>query len=95
MPERSYPRVMKGWSNPPISCPDEKWASQHDAARLLEISAARVGWRIVCGYLTPARNSRGEAGVTRSSVDRDREWLASASLGAKVLRVFKGLVRWF
>lgn len=95
MPERSYPRVMKGWSNPPISCPDGKWVSQHEAAQLLGISVVRVGWRIVCGYLTPAENSRGEAGVTRASVYRDREWLASASLGAKAFRIFKGLVRWF
>lgn len=94
MPERSYLRIMKGWSNPPVESPDEEWLSQYDAARELGISVWRVGWRIACGHLTPAHNRAREAGVTRESVAKDREWLAQASLGAKSLRVFKNIIRW-
>jgi hypothetical protein len=94
MTERSYPRIMTRWSNPPISCPDEEWLSQYEAAQKLGISMVRVGWRILGGYLTPAHNSKNEAGVTRMSVELDREWIASASRRAKSIRVFKGLARW-
>lgn len=94
MSERSYPRVMKGWSNPPVACPDNEWMSQSEAARELGISIVRVGWRIACGYLTPAHNSKHEAGVTRTSVELDRDWLAAASWKSKSFRTFKGLVRW-
>ena len=85
---------MNLWSNPPVTCPDDEWLSQYDAARELGISVLRVGWRLACENLTPAHNSRREAGVTRASVVRDREWLATASRWAKGFRVLKGLLRW-
>src|SRR5690242_658867 len=93
--ERSYPRVMNNWSNPPVSCPDDEWVSQREAGKLLGVSLGRVGWRILCGHLVPAQDSRGAAGVTRSSIAKDQEWLAAASWWAKAFRVLKGLARGF
>lgn len=68
--------------------------SQEEAAAELGISVVRVGWRIACEYLTPAHNSKKEAGVTRASVAYDRDWLASASWAQKVSRVLKCAFRW-
>ncbi len=92
--ERSYPRVMKGWRNAPVTCADDDWVSQQEAARLLGVSTARVVWRLMTEHLVPAHDSRQRAGVTRDSVARDLQWLAQASLRAKALRTVKGLVRW-
>ncbi|MFJ1588546.1 DNA-binding protein [Streptomyces sp. NPDC088197] len=95
MKERSYPKVMKFWGNPPVATPDEEWVSQPDAAKILGISMARVVWRIMSDHLTPAHNSAGRAGITRSSIVKDQQWLAAASWRAKSFRMLKDIGKRF
>jgi hypothetical protein len=75
--------------------PDEEWISQYGAAEALGISLRRVVWRIMGDHLDAAQNSEGVAGVTRTSVERDRQWTADASLGAKLRRFLTDLLKVF
>ncbi|GAA2481996.1 MULTISPECIES: DNA-binding protein [Actinomycetes] len=95
MAEQSDPRGPGYWCIPPVTYPDDEWLSQSDAARELGISRLRVVGRIFSGHLASARSRRGESGVTRASVAKDREWLATASRRAKFFRAFADLFLWW
>ncbi|MGW4302225.1 hypothetical protein ACWEHT_21015 [Streptomyces sp. NPDC004646] len=43
-PERSYPRVMRAWANPPVPCPDAEWLSQPEAGVTRSSADADRAW---------------------------------------------------
>ena len=92
---RRYPRIMGAWSNAPVEVEANDWVSQPDAAEALRVPLLLLGWIIACEHLTPANGPDGEAGVTRASLDREIAWRNEASIGRRLGRWVKNIVRWF
>lgn len=86
---------MRGWANAPVTAADADWLSQPDAARLLGMATGRIGLLIANGHLEPAHNHAGWAGVTRQSVEIERQWREQSTLGKRFSRVFRDLLHWF
>lgn len=63
--------------------PDEEWVWHYDAGRELGFKRlpGRVVFPIMCGYLDAVRNSEGYPGVSRASLEREKEWRRSAGPG--------------
>ena len=72
----------RGYAFSVTEVPDAEWVSQFEAARELGIRGFRVGVLIMSGQLDPVHNGRGQAGVSRSSVETQR----SRRVGVGVLR---------
>ncbi len=62
----------RGYAFGVAKVPDAEWVSQSEAARELGIGGFRVGVLIMSGQLDPVHNGRGQAGVSRSSVETQR-----------------------
>lgn len=90
-----YHRVMRGWKNSPQVAAQDQWLSQAEAAQRLNVGVLRISWAIACENLDPANNPAGEAGVTLTSVDREIQWRANATWGARFRRALRSTVRWF
>lgn len=77
--------------------PDDEWRSQFDAATALGVSLKRVGFLIHAGSLDPVHNQLGQAGVSASSVDLERQRRADAGpirrAGFFVLDTLRSLAR--
>lgn len=50
-----------------------EWASQFEAAEQLHISQLRLGSLVSAGTLEPVHDPAGRAGVSRESLDRERQ----------------------
>ena len=70
-----------------------KFMSELEAAKALGIDG--VVWRVTRGLLTPAALDDGTIGVTRSSVEAEREWQQRATRGMRLRRTLGGIVQWF
>ena len=90
---KGYPGVMHGWGTT-VQAPESDWMSQFDAAEALDVPILRVGSLIANRHLVPAENERGEAGVTRDSVERERAWRSSASRIRRTVRILRDMVNW-
>lgn len=73
---------------------DAEWVSQFDAADHLGVGVFRIGSLIANDHLVPAENPNGLAGVTRTSVEVEREWRASASLLQRLRRLVSDALNW-
>lgn len=76
--------------------PDEEWVWQYEAGRELGFKRlpGRVVFAIMHGYLDSVRNSEGYPGVSRSSLEREKQWRCSAGIGARIWRIIKYIVNW-
>ena len=63
---------------------DVEWVSQFDAATMHRIGVYRVGLLISTNQLSPVHNARGQAGVSKESVDREVGRRVQAGLLGKV-----------
>lgn len=77
----------------PIVSADD-FVAQFEAARQLEISSARVLWRVLCGQLDGVQNERGEEGVSSASLAKELSWQASAGRLARARRAIWNVVQW-
>jgi hypothetical protein len=90
-----YPKVMRGWDNGPETVRDADWLSQPEAAVMLGIPTGRIGLLIANGHLRPAHNSAGWAGVTRQSVEMERQSRSGATWRKRASRLVRDVIRWF
>ena len=88
---KGYPGVMRGWGTI-VQVPASGWMSQFDAAEALNVPILRIGNLIANRHLVAAENERGEAGVTRNSVEREVAWRSSASGLRRALRLLRDMV---
>ena len=63
---------------------NDEWVSQFDAATMLKIGVYRVGVLTSTNQLSPVHNARGQAGVSKESVDRQVGRRSSAGLLGKI-----------
>lgn len=85
----SYPRAMRRWHNPPVVVEPIEWISLEDAPRQLNKSKIGIGFLVGAGILVPTESSKGEKGITRSSLSDEVAWRSSASLGAWLKRLLR------
>lgn len=90
---KGYPGVMHARASV-VQVQRSDWMSQFEAAEALKVSVLRVGNLIANRHLVPAENERGEAGVTRDSVDREWAWRSTASRVRRAVRLLRDLVNW-
>jgi hypothetical protein len=77
-------RQNDGYSFRVPTVADVEWVSQFDAATMLKIGGYRVGVLISTSQLNPVHNARGQAGVSKESVDRQVIRRAKAGLLGRV-----------
>lgn len=83
---RGYPGALRRLA-PTVGY--DEWVSQFEAAELLGVSLARIGFLIQGGRLDPVHDGRGRAGVRRVTVDREKSRRAGAG-PVKRLRILLG-----
>lgn len=76
--KKAIERQDRGYGLLAETVEDEQWVSQFDAADILGISLMRVGFLIQGGRLEPVHNPSGQAGVSRQTVERERQRRADA-----------------
>jgi hypothetical protein len=86
---------MRYWPDPPTQVLDADWVSQFDAADSLGISLLQVGLLLANGHLDPAEDPEGIAGVTKISLELEKDWRESASFRDKVMRAVASAARRF
>jgi len=95
--ERAIARQDRGyrasWRRLAVAVPADDWVSQFDAAERLGVSVNRVGLRLYAGFLEPAENPVGQAGVTKRSLEHELEWRRTASRRARLWRVISYWLR--
>lgn len=87
---KGYPSVM----GKDAAVENREWMSQFDAANALDVGVFRIGALIGNRHLVPAENESGEAGVTRTSVEREQAWRSSASFLRRVIRMVRDAVNY-
>ena len=70
-----------------------EFMSELEAAKALGIDG--IVWCVTRGILTPAALDDGTIGVTRSSVEAEREWQQRATRWMRLRRTLGGFVQWF
>lgn len=75
-------------------CEPPEWVSQRQAAEELRAHWSIIGLLIANHHLEQAETGIREMGVTRISLDREKEWRANASTTKILQRMAKDSLRW-
>ena len=62
-------RLNRGYNFAAPTVPNDDWIGQVDAANMLGVGIYHLSLLISAGRLTPVHNARGQAGVTKDSVE--------------------------
>jgi hypothetical protein len=89
-------RPPQGWYRPGHAAlvPADELVPHQEGARRLGISSRRLGWRVLCGHLTPAEDENHVPGVTRTSLETELAWQSRASAWRRLRRGVGDLVGW-
>jgi hypothetical protein len=70
----------------PPAVDNDEWLSFDEAAQSLGLSTRRLRTAITAGSVVRASNYAGDVGVTRSSVEREREWRRNSTKSERARR---------